>query len=325
MTLFTMRPTLATPESIAEAAGRLADGQLVAIPTETVYGLAADATNGRAVAAIYAAKGRPRFNPLIVHVASVEQAGRLIVMTESAERLAAEFWPGPLTLVGRAQQDNDIASLVGAGLDTLAVRMPAHPMARAVIAALGRPVAAPSANRSGRISPTTADHVAGEFGGEVAMILDGGPCGFGVESTILDCSSGTGPPRLLRPGAIAVEAIEATLGTSVTRPAHDPAAPTAPGQLASHYAPRAAVRLNATDVRPGEALLAFGAVAPATAGPVINLSATGDLVEAAHMLFATLRSLDASGAHTIAVMPIPHHDLGEAINDRLARAAAPRG
>ena len=313
----------ATPANIERAAHVIRDGRLVAMPTETVYGLAADATNGRAVAAIYEAKGRPRFNPLIVHVASLEQARELVVLTPLAERLAAAFWPGPLTLVLRARKDNGIAGLVRAGLETLAIRMPAHPVARALLAECGRPLAAPSANKSGRISPTMAVHVADEFGAEVGIILDGGVCARGLESTILDASGHL--LVLLRPGAIAAEAFELACGASVVRAIPDPGAPTAPGQLASHYAPRARVRLDAVSVQPGEALLAFGREVPMTTGPVMNLSASGDVVEAAQNLFAALRTLDASGAAAIAVMPIPAHGLGEAINDRLSRAAAPRG
>ena len=311
-----------TPARILQAAQMICDGALVAMPTETVYGLAADATNGAAVARLYATKGRPRFNPLIVHVASVEHAARLVVLTPLAERLAARFWPGPLTLVLAARQGNGIADLVTAGLDTLAVRMPAHDVARALIAQSGRPLAAPSANRSGRVSPTTAAHVAEEFGADVGMILDGGATRHGLESTILDATGVR--PVLLRPGSIAVDAIEAAAGVGIERRAVDPHAPTAPGQLVSHYAPAARVRLNARDVRDGEALLAFGDEVLEGGGQVINLSERGDLAEAAQRLFAALRALDASGAAVIAVMPIPDHGLGEAINDRLARAAAPR-
>ena len=311
-----------TPASIRDAAKAIRDGGLVAMPTETVYGLAADATNGAAVARLYATKGRPRFNPLIVHVESLAHAARLAVFTPLTEQLAAQFWPGPLTLVLAAKPGNGIAGLVTAGLDTIAIRMPAHAIAQELIAACGRPLAAPSANRSGRVSPTTAGHVAGEFGAEVAMILDGGAALHGLESTILDVT-GT-YPILLRPGSIAVERIEAAAGVSIVRRALDPHAPTAPGQLASHYAPSARVRLNAVDVREGEALLAFGPVVPPGARHVINLSERGDLAEAAQRLFAALRTLDASGAATIAVMPIPDHGLGEAINDRLVRASALR-
>ena len=318
-----MNPVTPSPEMIARAADALRNGQLVALPTETVYGLAADATNGRAVAQIYEAKGRPRFNPLIVHVATLAQAADLVEMTSLAARLAQAFWPGPLTLVLRARSDNGIADLVTAGLATLAVRIPAHPVALSVLRAAGRPLAAPSANRSGRISPTTAAHVAGEFGPEVAMILDGGPCGHGLESTIVAVAGNS--VTLLRPGVLSVQVIESACGVRVGRQAADPLAPSAPGQLLSHYAPSAGVRLNASTVRAGEALMAFGPRPPPTDGPVVNLSVTGDLVEAAQGLFAALRTLDAKGAAIIAVMPIPSHGLGEAINDRLARAAAPRG
>ena len=313
----------ATPAAIERAAQAIRDGGLVAMPTETVYGLAADATNGRAVAAIYAAKGRPRFNPLIVHVASLDAATALAELPPAAKRLAHVFWPGPLTLVLTARPGNGIASLVSAGLDTLAIRVPAHPVARALIAVSGRPIAAPSANRSGRISPTAAAHVAADFGAELAMILDGGATDHGLESTIVDASGDR--LVLLRPGAIPAETIEALTGARLERRAADPNAPTAPGQLESHYAPSARVRLNAHDVAPGEALLAFGPNPPKSSGPVVNLSATGDVIEAAQVLFAALRALDATGCAAIAVMPVPSDGLGDAINDRLARAAAPRG
>ena len=312
----------ATPETIERAARVIRDGGLVAMPTETVYGLAGDATNGRAVASIYAAKGRPSFNPLIVHLGSVEAARRIVELTEAGERLAAAFWPGPLTLVARARAHNGIASLVTAGLDTVAVRVPGHAVTRALLGGCGCPLAAPSANTSGRISPTTAEHVAADFGDRLGFILDGGACGHGLESTIVDVS-GEGI-ALLRPGAIAAEAIEDVAGVRLARRAVDEHAPSAPGQLASHYAPRARVRMGAVSVEPGEALLAFGREVPETAGLVFNLSAAGDLVEAAQNLFAALHVLDASGAKTIAVMLIPDEGLGEAINDRLARAAAPR-
>jgi L-threonylcarbamoyladenylate synthase len=319
----TIRP--ATPQVIDEAGQLLRDGGLVAMPTETVYGLAADATNGRAVAAIYATKGRPQFNPLIVHVASLDEALHLGHFTDAAVRLARAFWPGPLTLVVPARVGNSIAGLVTAGLDTIAIRVPAHPVALALIAAASHPLAAPSANRSGRVSPTTAAHVAADFatGDHAAVtILDGGPTLHGLESTIIACS--TDACVLLRPGALPADAIAAVAGMPVTRSVADLTAPIAPGQLASHYAPVARVRLNAVRVLSGEALLAFGPVVPPTRGPVINLSATGDLIEAAHTLFGALRALDASGVASIAVMPIPTTGLGEAINDRLARSAAPR-
>jgi len=315
--------------AIAAAAEHLRAGRLVAFPTETVYGLGADATNGRAVAQIFAAKGRPRFNPLIVHVLDIEEAGNYALLTPLAQRLAGAFWPGPLTIVAGLRTPSPgergappLSDLVTAGLRSLAMRAPDHPVARALLKAVGRPLAAPSANRSGHVSPTRAEHVAADLGDEVAMVLNAGPTAHGLESTIIDAR---GPSLvLLRPGAIPVETIETALGVSIARPILVEDRPTAPGQLASHYAPRAKVRLNAHEVRPGEALLAFGPDVPATSGPTINLSPTGDLVEAAANLFAALRTLDAGDATTIAVMPIPQTGLGEAINDRLRRAAAPR-
>ncbi|MBZ0208634.1 MAG: threonylcarbamoyl-AMP synthase [Hyphomicrobium sp.] len=313
----------ADEEAIRDAAEHLRAGRLVAFPTETVYGLGADATNGQAVAAIFAAKGRPRFNPLIVHVLDVGHAGQHARLTTLARRLIDAFWPGPLTLVLDKRPDSSLSDLVTGGLATLAVRAPDHPVARALLAELGRPLAAPSANRSGRISPTQAAHVAADLGDKVAMILDGGPTAHGLESTIIDARGEV--PVQLRPGAIAVETIELVLGDRVVRGDLEPELPNAPGQLASHYAPEAQVRLEARDVRQGEALLAFGPRVPPTDGPVINLSPAGDLTEAAANLFAALRALDASGAPAIAVMPIPDRGLGEAINDRLRRAAAPRG
>ncbi len=318
----------ATPadQTAIEAAGRLLrEGALVAFPTETVYGLGADATNGRAVAAIFETKGRPRFNPLIVHVPDLEHAEKIAVLSPSARTLAAAFWPGPLTLVLKRREDAAVSDLVSAGLDTIAIRVPGHPIAQALLAAAGRPLAAPSANRSGRVSPTTAQHVLEDFEGRLGMVLDGGATPRGLESTVLDASSGDKTVVLLRPGAVPREDIEALLGHSLAvGPASDDLQPTSPGQLASHYAPEAAMRLDATEGRPGEALLAFGAAVPPTDGPCLNLSPSGDLVEAAASLFAALRALDRTGAKTIAVMPIPEHGLGEAINDRLRRAAAPR-
>jgi L-threonylcarbamoyladenylate synthase len=297
------------------------DGRLVAFPTETVYGLGADATNGLAVAAVFEAKGRPRFNPLIVHVASLEAAEELAEFTDTGRALAAAFWPGPLTLVLKRRGGGELADLVTAGLDTVALRMPDHPVARALLEASGRPLAAPSANRSGRLSPTQAAHVAADLGDKAAMILDGGPTAHGIESTVLDATGTT--ITLLRPGAVSADVIEAVCGEKLLRIA-DPTRPSSPGQLESHYAPNARLRLEATDVQPGEALLAFGEPAPAAGGATINLSPRGDLMEAASNLFAALRALDDTGAATIAVMPIPSHGLGEAINDRLRRAAAPR-
>ena len=316
---------VATPDAIATAARILRDGGLVAFPTETVYGLGADATNGRAIAALYALKGRPSFNPLIVHLADSTEALRCGRPTEMAERLARAFWPGPLTLVLACDPAASIASLTLAGLDTIALRVPAHPVALALLRETGRPIAAPSANRSGRISPTCAAHVAASFSVDAPLILDGGDTRVGVESTIVDVTGSEA--MLLRPGGVTRAEIERVLGVPLTMPsaiasAERPAV-TAPGQLASHYAPRAAVRLDAREVRPGEALLAFGAPLPHE-GPMLNLSLAGDLAEAAANLFAFLHALDASGAKTIAVMEIPRSGLGEAIADRLGRAAAPR-
>jgi L-threonylcarbamoyladenylate synthase len=312
----------ASDEAIRAAAGHLRAGRLVAFPTETVYGLGADATNGQAVAAIFAAKGRPHFNPLIVHVLDVGQAGEHAELTPLARRLAGAFWPGPLTLVLERRAQSPLSDLVTGGLTTLAMRAPDHPVARALLAATERPLAAPSANRSGHISPTQAVHVLSDLGEAPAMILDGGATAHGLESTVIDARGEA--PVLLRPGAVTAETIEAVLGQPLVRQDITPARPNAPGQLASHYAPDAKVRLDVKDVRSGEALLAFGGALPAHDGPVINLSPSSDLIEAAANLFAALRALDASGAGTIAVMPIPDAGLGEAINDRLRRAAAPR-
>jgi L-threonylcarbamoyladenylate synthase len=298
---------------IAEGARLLARGRLVAFPTETVYGLGADATNGEAVAAIFAAKGRPRFNPLIVHVADAAAAARQGVFHPLAEKLAARFWPGALTLVLPRRADATVSLLVSAGLDSVALRVPSHPVAAALLAAAGRPIAAPSANASGRITATSADHVATELGGRVDMILDGGATPLGLESTVIGFEGDQAV--LLRPGAIAREDI-----ATVTGPlAAAGAAIRSPGQLESHYAPQARLRLNAAGIEPGEALLGFGAVADAW----LNLSPRGDLGEAAANLFSMLRDMDEQiGA--IAVSPIPERGLGEAINDRLRRAAAPR-
>jgi L-threonylcarbamoyladenylate synthase len=309
----------ATADAIADAADILRAGGLIALPTETVYGLGADATNARAVAGIFAAKGRPLFNPLIAHVADIGEAARFAILDQRAEALAAAFWPGALTLVLRKAPDCPIADLATAGLDTVAIRVPSHRVARALIRAAGVPVAAPSANRSGHVSPTTAAHVEADLGDSVAMILDDGPSAVGIESTVVDLSGPTAV--LLRAGGITSDAIEAILGGSLIRGAGHAERPSSPGQLASHYAPRAAVRLNATTVRAGEALLAFGPAPPDHDGPMINLSPTGDTIEAAANLFAALRRLDAKGVATIAVMPIPDTGLGEAINDRLRRAA----
>ena len=317
----------ADADAIKSAAAILAAGGLVAFPTETVYGLGADATNGQAIARLYAAKGRPSFNPLIAHVADVGAARRLARFDAAAERLAAAFWSGPLTLVLPKTTDCPVADLATAGLDSIAVRVPDHPVARALIAAFGKPVVAPSANRSGHLSPTTAAHVLADLRGCIDLVVDGGPTSVGVESTIVAC---LGEPLLLRPGGLAREKIEALLGRPLAEAQQgemdEGEAPLAPGMLASHYAPKAKLRLNARTVEAGEALLAFGSVHmdPKRTAMTLNLSPRGDLVEAAANLFSHLRRLDASGASAIAVMPVPREGLGEAINDRLRRAAAPR-
>ncbi|MCC7276006.1 MAG: threonylcarbamoyl-AMP synthase [Alphaproteobacteria bacterium] len=312
----------ADPEALAEAVRLLRAGALVAFPTETVYGLGGDATDDRVVAAIFAAKGRPRFNPLIAHVPDVAAADRIAVLDARSRVLARRFWPGPLTLVLPRRPAGGVSLLATAGLDTVAVRVPDHPVALALLAAVDRPVAAPSANRSGRVSPTTAAHVAEGLGDRVALVLDGGPCRIGVESTVLDL---TGPePALLRPGGLARGTIEAALGGPLATAAPDPARPAAPGQLASHYAPVRPVRLGARTVAADEALLAFGPRPPEGAAATLNLSPSGDLAEAAANLFAHLRRLDGAAVRAIAVMEIPEYGLGEAINDRLRRAAAPR-
>ncbi|WP_414831917.1 L-threonylcarbamoyladenylate synthase [Afifella sp. YEN Y35] len=318
-------------ELLAEAADILRAGGLVAIPTETVYGLAADATNGEAVARIFEAKGRPRFNPLIAHVADTAMAGRCGELKGDALRLAAHFWPGPLTLVvplavpsgGPLAGEPVVHPLVTAGQKSIALRRPIGPTAE-LIARFGRPLAAPSANRSGQLSPTRAGHVLEQLGDRIDAVIDAGPCTVGLESTIVAISDEG--PRLLRPGGLAAEAIEELLDRRLRRLAPG-AHVEAPGMLASHYAPRAALRLNATRVEAGEALLAFGEKAPENAAAAVvsrNLSVTGDLVEAASRLFSDLHALDESGAAVIAVAPIPAHGLGEAIADRLRRAAAPR-
>ncbi len=309
----------ATPANIQKAAFLLRSGQLVAFPTETVYGLGGDATDDRAVAAIFAAKGRPSFNPLIVHLPDVAGVAHLAQWDARAERLAGCFWPGPLTLVLPRRSDSPVSLLASAGLDSIAVRIPAHPVALALLLATGRPIAAPSANPSGRVSPTNARHVADGLTGTLAMILDGGPCPVGVESTVLDLTGET--PTLLRPGGIPRETLEKELGPVALAKASDLGGPRSPGMLSSHYAPGLPVRLDARSARLGEALLGFG---PAE-GAQMNLSERGDLTEAAANLFAMLRALDRSPFTGIAVMPIPDHDLGAAINDRLRRAAAPRG
>jgi len=310
----------AGPEDIAEAARLLRSGALVAFPTETVYGLGGDATNDRSVAAIFAAKGRPRFNPLISHLAAAGEAADFAVLDSRAQEIAARFWPGPLTLVLPRRRDCRIALLAGAGLDTVALRVPAHPVAHALLAACGRPIAAPSANRSGRISPTSAAHVRTELGGRIAAIVDGGACAIGLESTVLDLSRKR--PVLLRPGGIPLEALTDAIGEIDLAGAAD--APRGPGMLSSHYAPSLPLRLAATTARDGEAVLAFGGAPPPGFAETAWLSRSGDLAEAAANLFAMLRALDRPEFSGIAVMPIPERGLGAAINDRLRRAAAPR-
>ena len=307
----------ADPANVEDAAALLRAGRLCAFPTETVYGLGADATNADAVLSIYETKKRPRINPLIIHCADLAMAERLAVFSPLARRVAA-LWPGSLSLVLPARPGNGLADVATAGLDSVAIRIPDHPLALALIAAVGRPLAAPSANPSGRLSPTTAAQVRKGFGGKVP-VLDGGPCRAGVESTILRIEG----DRVvqLRAGAVSREEIERHLGMKV-HVAEKGAAVAAPGMLASHYAPNAQMRLDA-EPRAGEAFLAFGP-APDFGGPMRNLSESGDLREAARNLFSMLHELDASGAGTIAVAPIPQTGLGEAINDRLARAAAPR-
>ncbi len=309
----------ASPDAIAQAAEHLRAGELVAFPTETVYGLGGDATHAESVARVYAAKGRPSFNPLIVHVAHARWVLGMAQPDGRFDKLARTFWPGPLTMVLRRRADTPVAELVSGGLDTIAVRAPDHPVAQALLTAVRRPLAAPSANPSGRVSPTTAAHVHESLGDKVALVLDGGACRVGLESTVLDLTGDV--PEILRPGAITAEELSAVIGR-VTLATPDPAHVKSPGQLASHYAPSLPVRLGAHEARSGEALLGFGAADAAT----LNLSARGDLIEAAANLFAMLRALDDPNRfRAIAVMAVPETGIGLAINDRLRRAAAPRG
>lgn len=311
---------LLAADQLTRAAELLRAGELVAFGTETVYGLGADATNGEAVAAIYQAKGRPRFNPLICHYASAEDAFAHVHASDLARALAAQFWPGPLSLVLPRRADCPVSELAAAGLPTLAVRVPAPALARALIAAVGKPLAAPSANPSGKISPTSAADVMEGLSGRIAAVLDGGACAVGLESTVLDLSGET--PALLRPGGVPREAIEAITGPLLS--SHDAHAPKSPGQMLSHYAPDLPLRLGATALEADEALLAFGPPLPG-ATLVFNLSPSGDLREAAAQLFGSLRRLDrearARGFRALAAMPIPAEGLGEAIRDRLQRAA----
>ncbi len=319
--------TIVQPATAAaiETGGRLIrEGRLVAFPTETVYGLGGDATQSRAVSAIYAAKGRPSFNPLIVHVPDLREAERHALFDARALEIAAFFWPGPLTLVLRRRPDSPVSELATAGLPTIALRVPAHPVARALLAAADRPIAAPSANRSGRISATAAIDAAEELGTQVDLVLAAGRTSVGIESTILDLSGETA--TLLRPGAITVADLAQIIG-GIALCQGNPDRPNAPGQLRRHYAPATPLRLNAVAAEPGEALLAFGpdAFAGRRAAATLNLSVAGDIAEAASNLFAMLRALDVPGHRAIAVMPIPEVGVGVAINDRLRRAAAPEG
>ncbi len=313
---------IADAAGIARAGALLRAGETVAFPTETVYGLGADATDATAVAAIFAAKGRPRFNPLICHYASAEAAFADVVATPLAQALAQAFWPGPLTLVLPRRAGSRVAELVSAGLPALAVRVPAHKLAQALLAAVARPVAAPSANRSGRVSPTSAAHVLAELEGRIAAVIDGGDCPVGVESTVLDLTGER--PRLLRPGGISLEALTPLTGGLAASPVAGTGQPLSPGLLAGHYAPSLPLRLHAAEVAGDEALLAFGPPLPGAA-LVFQLSATGDPTEAAARLYAGLRALDAEGGRRrlarIAAMTVPETGLGRAINDRLARAA----
>ena len=324
----------ATDENIRKAAERLKEGDLVALPTETVYGLGADATNDRAVASIFAAKGRPVFNPVIVHFRNREEAEEAVVFNDNAALLAELFWPGPLTLILPRRKDTKISLLCSAGLPTLAVRCPAHPVARQLIKALGKPIAAPSANASGSLSPTTPQHVLNSLGENAGMILAGGKSTVGIESTVVDMTGDV--PVLLRPGAVTLEDLQQHLGEIQVEMEAVGSNPKSPGQLLKHYAPKTPLRLKAVDVKPGEALLAFGSIKfmgihgggaakdlPANACQ--NLSEKGDLEEAAAHLFAMLHFLDTGGFKAIAVMDVPEVGLGVAINDRLRRAVGAQG
>lgn len=310
------------PDVISEAGQRIRQGKLVAFPTETVYGLGGDATNDKAIAAIYAAKGRPQFNPLIVHIATKAEALELVHWCERAEILAATFWPGPLTLVLPRLEGSPVGLLASAGLDTIAIRCPAHPVALALIRAAGVPVAAPSANASGKLSPTAAAHVWESLGDKVDLILDGGDCRVGLESTVVDLTEEV--PTILRHGGVTKAQIEALVGP-VREALHDDTAPKSPGMTLSHYAPDLPLRLNVTEAAADEAFLTFGPEDRYTGGALrMNLSPSGDLLEAAAHLFAWLRKLDQAHLRGIAVAPIPDDGIGVAMNDRLVRAAGTR-
>lgn len=310
------------PDVVSHAASLLRSGKLVAFPTETVYGLGGDATNDQAIASIYAAKGRPQFNPLIVHVADRQDAKDLVVWHETAELLASRFWPGPLTFVLPRRDDCPVSLLACAGLDTLAIRLPSHPIARELIRAAGRPIAAPSANAFGKLSPTTPEHVLESLGDKVDLILDGGPSTVGVESTVLDLT--TAYPTILRHGGVTREQLEHVLGDVFEVTSHA-TAPKSPGMLSSHYAPHLPLRMEAREAASDEAFLVFGDDSVFQGGAIrLNLSERGDMNEAAARLFAYLRQLDQPHLRGIAVAPIPDTGLGAAINDRLKRASTPR-
>ncbi len=311
-----------TDSSIGVAAEALNHGQLVAFPTETVYGLGANAWDGQAVAKIFDMKGRPRFNPLIVHISDLEIAEKLAHFNDLAYTLATHFWPGALTLILKKREGSGLSDLVSAGLETVALRIPNHPVAQELLKVSGCPVAAPSANLSGHVSPTKAEHVASDFENHNLMILDGGPTEIGLESTVINCIDKHAV--LMRPGGIETNEIEALVGDRISVNCQETQQPLSPGQLASHYAPNSSVRLNAEDIFQDEALLAFGPFAPKVNTSFFNLSQSGDLKEAAANLFYGLRTLDKGHLNKIAVMPIPNTGLGEAINDRLKRAAFPK-
>ncbi|MCP5381510.1 MAG: threonylcarbamoyl-AMP synthase [Kordiimonadaceae bacterium] len=321
MTMTKNRHHNPSEETFELAAKILKQGDIVSFPTETVYGLGADARNSDAVAKIYEAKKRPQFNPLIVHLADADDAAQYVMMNVYSRKLAKAFWPGPFTMVLPLKEKSGLSDLVTAGLDTVAIRVPENQTAHELLTEFDGPIAAPSANKSGNVSPTTADHVESEFGPELTMIIDGGPCHKGIESTILQIDGGE--ITLLRPGNITAEQIEKVIKRDIEVQSSPKNNPTAPGQLKSHYAPKTKMRLNVTDPEPGEAFLAFGKYK--TDKNSLNLSPSGDLVEAAKNLFSMMRTLDKLGLKNIAVAPIPLTGLGFAINDRLERAAAPRG
>lgn len=316
------RITEPTSDSVmSDAAALIRQGRLVAFPTETVYGIGADATSDHAVAAVFAAKQRPEFNPLIIHIASVDAVSALVDFSDLAARLAERFWPGALSLILPRRADCPVSLLAGAGLDTLALRVPDHGIAQALLAAAGRPIAAPSANLSGQISPTRAEHVAASLGSAVDLILDGGPCRLGIESTVIDLTGER--PVLLRPGGVTREELEDAIGP-IEAVSETSLKPSSPGMLASHYAPRVALRAGVRDIRAGEALLSFGRHELTGFAEERNLSPTGDLAEAAANLFVMMRALDRPEYTGIAAMTVPDQGLGRAINDRLERAATPR-